>query len=425
MANDKLRDNYGYPEINLSTVDAFGRMKVANGVSLFDSKQIFENNLFFDNAQVSGSGGNAVYSANRASTTISVSENTAGVYARQTFRRFNYQPAKSHEINMTFVMGSATAGVTKRVGYFDDNNGIFLEQNGDDGQLYVVIRSNVTGTPTERRISQFGDGTSDTGDGHGWNIDKMNGRGLSSDTLDIAQSQILYIDFEWLGVGSVRFGFVIGGVIDFVHKFNNSNELDSVYMSTPNLPVRYEIEASGTNGADDLECICVSVQSDGGADAIGASLSIDRGNTLFDNVPTDANMYALISLRLKSTHLGATVLPNLADIICTTNAFFRWSLLWNPTVGGTDNASWVSVANSAIEYDISRDNTNPLTGGRQLAGGYGTQTADAISLAQIEPTLLLGATIDGTRDELVLAVQNITGSTNEDFYASIGIRELA
>jgi hypothetical protein len=44
-----------------------------------------------------------------------------------------------------------------------------------------------------------------------WNIDKLDGTGISGITLDISKAQILWMDIEWLGLGTVRIGFVING----------------------------------------------------------------------------------------------------------------------------------------------------------------------------------------------------------------------
>ena len=116
--------------------------------------------------------------------------NTAGKFTRQTFMRFNYQPGKSQLINMTFILDKSGGGtgVQRRVGIFDDDNGIFLED--DEGTIKAVIRSNATGTPVNTKVSQTS-----------WNIDAMDGSGRSGITIDWTKSQILTIDYEWLEAG--------------------------------------------------------------------------------------------------------------------------------------------------------------------------------------------------------------------------------
>jgi hypothetical protein len=69
----------------------------------------------------------------------------------------------------------------------------------DDTTAYFVERSLSTGTET--RVAQ-----------EDWNIDKLDGTGVSGITLDITKAQILWMDIEWLGLGTVRIGFVIDGI---------------------------------------------------------------------------------------------------------------------------------------------------------------------------------------------------------------------
>jgi hypothetical protein len=118
------------------------------------------------------------------------------------------------------------------VGYYDDSNGLFVELQ--DSTINFVLRSTKTGVVTEDRISQSN-----------WNIDPLNGSGPSGITLDITKAQILFIDFEWLGVGTVRVGFVIDGKIYYANYFNHANIIDSTYMKTATLPISYEIKNTG------------------------------------------------------------------------------------------------------------------------------------------------------------------------------------
>jgi len=195
-------------------IDSFGRLRISNPLTLFDSKQIFkdpdltdnEENfpLFFDNQEVSGSGSFTTFNINTASTSIGVNSNVAANRIRQTKMRFNYQPGKSLLVLHTFSFSSSsTPGITRRIGYFDSNNGLFFDNNGNN--YGFVKRSYSSGSPIDTRIPQSN-----------WNIDTFDGKGNSEITLDFTKVQILVIDFEWLGVGRVRFGFVIGGVIKYV-----------------------------------------------------------------------------------------------------------------------------------------------------------------------------------------------------------------
>lgn len=315
MPNYNLNGNAN--SSNTPAIDAFGRQRTSQPFTVFDSKQVFDTQpLIWNNSLTNAT---ATYNTNQASTTLAISA-AIGVGIRQTYRRFQYQPGKSQLVLMTGVLGSGVTNATKRLGLFDDNNGLFFELAGST--LRVVRRTNVTGTPTDNPVNQSA-----------WNLDKLDGTGPSGVTFNPALTQIFVIDFEWLGVGRVRFGVVINGVIVYCHEMNHANVLNLVYMSTPNLPLRYEVRTSAAATAS-ITHICTSVQSEGGLEPGGYQFSVDRGATpLITN--NNASIYPLIAIRLKQAYLGATVNLLTASILATSNAALRWLLLLDPTVVGT------------------------------------------------------------------------------------------
>lgn len=394
------------------SVDAFQRQRVGNPETLFDSKQLNDGMpLLWATQDVSGS--TTTWTVNRSSAIMVATSSVGSRSVRQTRRRFNYQPGKSLLVNQTFVFGTFVPGFRKDVGYYDENNGIFLRQDSS-GSVSFVIRSNVTGVPLETVVSQSQ-----------WNIDKLNGSGASSYNLDLTRAQIMAIDMQWLGVGRVRAGFNISGSLVHVHQFNHSNEINSVYMSVPNLPVRHTItcDSGSLNASSSLEHICTSIISEGGYDPKGLVFSADRGTTLQTGVDGSA-LYPLVSIRLKSGSLTTNVLPRLIDILTTTNnANFRWALVLNPVINGSDAASWVGVTSSSVEYDVSRNTTNSLSGGIVLRSGYSSTNAQ-LDESIVDSGYAFGSEVDGTRDQVVLAVQTVGGGTNS-FVGSITWRELA
>lgn len=388
------------------SIDAFDRLRVSNPSTLFDSKQIHSNlnSLFWSVAELSGSGTSSSYSQDRASTTLTVSNTTAGSIARQTKQFFNYQPGKSHLVLTTFVFGDAATGITRRAGYFNENNGIFLEQTS--GGMSIVKRSHTTGSPVDDSIPQAS-----------WNIDTFDGSGPSGITIDLDKANIFIIDLEWLGVGRVRTGFVVDGIIYYAHAFNNANNLDVVYMSTPNLPVRYELTNDGTGPESNLEAICATVMSEGGQEDIGATFSVNNGATHVDATATGTR-YALIGVRLKSTHLDATVKTISGTVLSTTNDYAYWELVHNPTVAGTFTYASVSD-NSSCEYATGAT-ANTVTGGIVLASGY--TLSNRQTTVDFENSIPLGSQIDGTRDTLVLCATPI--SAGLDAFGVLTWREL-
>lgn len=395
---------------NVDNLDAFGRLRVSDPVTLFDSKQIFDNQpLLWDDQEVSGSGTSSSYSADAARSRLAVSATTAGKRVRQTFMRFNYQAGKSHLILMTGRMATPEAGLSGAMGYFDDDNGLFFKQDGTT--LKVVRRTSTSGSVVDNEVAR-----------PDWNGDKLDGTGASGYTLDVTKTQIGWIDIEWLGVGRVRMGFVIDGKFIQVHEFLNTNTLDVVYMSTPNLPLRYELENDGTAGAANLDAICGTVISEGGSkDNTGLLRSINMANT-FSNCNTAGTYYALLGIRLKSAQVGATVVPTTLSLQAATNDDFLWELRFNPTVAGT--FTYGDITNSSLQSatgDVSNNpSTNTVTGGTVLQSGYANSETGA--QANIDSRYKLGAAIDGTVDELVLCVTPM--GSNADIRASLTWREL-
>lgn len=395
----------GIAAADSASVDAFGRWRISNIQTIFDSKQTgVGSQLYWDDQEVSGSGTGSSYSENEAATTISVSGTTSGKRVRQTKLRFNYQPGKSSLLLITFNMLGGATGIVKQVGYFDDQNGIFLQN--DEGTVNFVRRTYVSGSAVDNAVAQAS-----------WNIDTMDGNGPSGVTLDFTKVQIFFLDFEWLGVGRIRLGWVVDGHILYAHEMNHANVITTVYMSKPNLPIRYTIENDGTGAADELDAICCSVNSEGGVAKLGATRAISNGNTGL--VLTSSALRAAIGLRLKSTELDANVLIETVSIISRTiNDSFRWELQLNPTVAGTFTYSSVD-AYSSVEAAIGAT-ANTVTSGIVLAAGVGKDNANVeISL---DLPYSLGSDISGTPDEIVLVIYNYTASATVD--AALGWREL-
>jgi hypothetical protein len=386
--------------------DAFGRIRVGSPSNVFNSKLTVDNQpLFWDDAQVSGSLTDSVYQTNASSVLLSVGA-AAGKRVRQTKRRFNYQPGKSQLIFITGEFGAAALGVTKRVGYFDDNNGIFFQQTATG--YSIGKRSNVTGTPVDTMVSM-----------EDWNMGGTVGGVWDFAQFDLTKSLIFYINFEWLGVGSIEWGLVIDGRFYVLHQMNHATVQSGVYMTIPNLPIRYEIEGTGT--ASNMRCICSTVISEGGSDIVGAAFAY--ANTTGITTLNDANRYGIFCFRLKSTHLHATVDFNELNVVCTSVANYCIRTVLNPTVTGTALV-WTDIANSALQV-AQPTNATTFSAGTLVDASVGSTT---IQSAQTEKDTAsgkvgIGSTIAGVADILAVTAERITGTT-ETFYGSINWIEI-
>ena len=384
----------GVQEVALGgmNLDAFGRLRVSEPFTLFDSQNRYAKDPQFDEA-LTGSG-TSTFLPNESSVQLAVTSASGDKVVRQSKQVFPYQPGKSLLVLATFTMAAGEENLQQRVGYFNSDNGVFFQQKDD--VLSFVIRTYTSGTASDARtITQSN-----------WNTDKLDGTGSSGITLDATKTQILFIDFEWLGVGSVRCGFVINGEFIVAHIFQNANTLTEVYMQTAILPMRYEIESTGAlTGTKSMKQICSSVMSEGGYEQT-SQLTWVRETTETTGITT--SFYPLVSIRLKSTNLGAVVIPNGFNFIPTSASdFFEVALIKNATLTG---ASFASVSTN-VEGDTA---ATAMTGGTIVRSDFtssGVLSSTAVNEVSVyNPYLQLGVTIGGTSDIYTLAVRTITGT---------------
>jgi hypothetical protein len=378
-----------------TALDAFGRARFSQPYTLFDSQNRYAKNDLF--SETTATGGAVTYIANESTVNMTTTTSSGSEVVRQTYRSFPYQPGKGLLVMNTFVIGAAQENQRVRVGYFNTENGVFFELDGTT--LYMVRRTYVTGTAVDTRVPQAE-----------WNGDKLNGTGDSALTIDITKAQIFWQDFEWLGVGSVRTGFIINGQTIICHTFQNANNLDRVYMTTAILPVRYEITNTGvTASAGSLRQICSTVISEGGYEK---RVATDVVRMTAANTNIGSSFVPLMSIRLATGRTGAVVIPDGYSVLptATSAVTFEVALIKNPTLTG---ASWVASSSSNVEQDLS---ATALTGGTVVFSSYvlaSTQTSAPISNgSDYNWDLQLGATLGGVSDIYTVAARALTGTHN-------------
>jgi hypothetical protein len=384
-------------------IDGFGRQRVSETVLLLDSKRVGAVPDVFMTQAVTGTGA-AVYAADRASTTLTVGP-AAGSVTRQTKVRAVYQPGKSLLVFQTFVCGAPQPGLVQEIGYFDGNNGVFLRYD-NDGPAFV-IRSHVSGAPVDTVVRQAD-----------WNVDRLDGHGPSAITIDCQKAQILVLDCEWLGVGRVRIGMVVDGIPVYAHQFLNANTtLTNVYMSNPNLPLRWRIEATeAIAGTASLEAICGTVASEGGYEITGVTASVD--SPVQRSVAAGATA-EILAVRMRSEFTEfATAFAQSFSLLNISGGAFRWRLVLNPTEATA--GAWSNVNGSILEVNHSSTIT-PATG-IVLASGFVSSNTNNITI-EARPVLTLGTTLAGVTDVLSLQVSNLTNNA-DNFYGALTWREV-
>jgi hypothetical protein len=391
-------------------LDAFGRLRVSEPFTLFDSQNRYAEDDQFSSSTVNGA--SITFATNESSVNMSVDTTSGSKAVRQTFRRMPYQPGKSLLILTTFCMNVAKANLRQRVGYFDENNGIYLEQNGTSEPSFVV-RTNTSGSPVNTNSASQSS----------WNGDKLDGTGPSGYDLNLETVQIFWSDIEWLGVGNVRCGFVINGQFIICHTFQCANQTGKtkVYMETAILPVRYEIEhTAGTGTGSTLKQICSTVISEGGYQQTVQD-TIARRTSVLGTIST--TFLPLVSIRLKSTSAGAVVLLNRIIVLPTTNQSYEVCIMKNSTLTG---ASWTSLS-SNVEYDVTATAMTTSVDGI-YQNDYVTSSAQGRAILAA-PTgynfaFQLGTSLAGVSDTFTLGIRVISGATTGDAVGSISFYDL-
>ena len=393
-----------------TTKDAFGKARVVEPFTLFDSNFIYSDDSRNWNSNTAV-GGDAAFVNNQSHVAMTANGTVGSKCIRETKKVFKYQPGKSLLTMSSFQMApissyGANTNLRQRVGYFDGNNGTYLEANGNT--VILVMRSNVSGTVTESRVPQAL-----------WNVDKLNGTGSSNLTINIANSQIFWTDTEWLGVGSIRAGFVIDGQFIISHIFHHANRAGGVYMQSATLPLRLEIENLTTTGVSaTLKHICNSVISEGGYTPSAASRAV--ATPLTGTNLNQTTFTPVIALRLKSTHKNAVVLPSLLTAWGLQNTPFVYRISMNEAVA---NGTWVSAGTeSAVEYNIT---ATDMSGGDVLMQGlYGGGTIGShleMNLNEFNHSLQLRRRLDGTMETFVISV--LATTNNDDTVATLTWQE--
>jgi hypothetical protein len=397
-----------------TALDAFGRLRVSEPYTLFDSQNRYAADNQFDTSTASG--GAFAFLPNESSCSMTVNTTSGSEVVRQTFRTFPYQPGKSLLMMGTFTFAAGKVNLRQRVGYFSTQNGCFFMQDGGTGTtLSFTIRTYVSGAVSDvNTVTQAN-----------WNGDKLDGTGPSGLLLDVTKTQILFMDFEWLGAGNVRCGFVLNGVFVVAHTFQNANQTGStaVYMTTAILPIRYEITNTGVTASTSvMKQICSTVLSEGGYAQLTAD-TVARRTAVLANI--DTTFLPMLSIRLNASTLGAVVLIKQINVLPTTTQNYETVLVKNSVLTG---ASWVTGTFQNVDYDVTATAMTVPTATSIVQSDFGTSTSQGRNVLAGSTgynfDYQLGASIAGTSDIYTIGIRTVSGATKGDAFASLVFYDL-
>lgn len=406
--------NPNYVAYGGNTVDAFGRLRISQPYTLFDSQARYAADTAFSYS-TSGTGATTTWQTNKSSVNLYPGTSSSGSAVAQSFRSFPYQPGKSLLTLQTFTLAAQQTGLTQRVGFFNTSNGIYLEQTGTDLATGVSLNiRSASGSGNQQALK------------NAWNVDKFDGTGPSGVTIDFTKTQIFFIDMEWLGVGSVRCGFVVNSVMYTAHIFNNANVQSYVYMTTAILPLRFEITTTSIpTGTPVLQQICSSVISEGGYEQSSQVYNARRTTSISGITST---FVPLVSIRLNSSYLGAVVIPSSIVGFPVANGNYEFALVKNAT-GLTGATYAATIAGGQVDVDTAATAMTISSSDQIVQQSYAASASQSTTSA-IVPTgynwdLQLGVSLASVSDIYTLAVRFITsGGTTGEAYGNIAFYNL-
>ena len=295
----------------------------------------------------------ATHDTSSSNVVMQVGSTAGSKVIRQTKNVMRYIPGRGATLAFAVRLDTPQVGIRRRFGLFDDNNGVFVEDNG--GTYSYVIRSSVTGITTETRVYR-----------DDWNGEKFDGNGWTGVTADPTKQQMISINYEWYGAGIVQFAWLMKNETVVSHTFENSNTNDRVWCSTPFLPIRMEIEnITGVAGTHYLYQGSNSLLQEGEPEKLGTLLSIANSITGTTMSSSDT-FYPIISIRLKSDELSAVMLLRSLQAATNDNTNIYWRLFENATLTG---GTWVDHPdeNSFMQYNTT---ATALSGGTALLNGF-------------------------------------------------------
>ena len=161
------------------------------------------------------------------STLKLIVDSTSGSTAYRTSKiYYNYIAGEGTYVLMSMSLGdNGKENVLRRWGIFDDFDGIYFELNGTEFSV---------------NISTF--------------------------IIDFSKFNLFWIDYQWLGVGKVRFGTISPtGERITIHSIENANRNNRPYMKTGTLPLRFGISnTSATASTSEMKIVCIQVAKETG-----------------------------------------------------------------------------------------------------------------------------------------------------------------
>jgi hypothetical protein len=377
-------------------LDAFGRLRTAAVQNLVDIKHVYDKNPLQVNEITAGTA-TSVFNQEYARVRMSTSANN-DLVIRQTKIHPIYQPGKSQLFEGSFSNFQIETNVIKRVGCFVSTtastynsifDGFFLESNGVTNVIsFQLWRS---GTTIFTAATTSWDSTEFDPTNFNW-----------------SNTNLMTVDYQWLGVGRMRFGMSLSGQTIYFAEHNCANNEPYVYMSSPNQPIRYEIRQVGA-GSGNFDMICSQVSTEGALNELYTTVGVINSTTA--DLNSSGTKYPYIGYRLKPLYKGVTSQFSSLSILNTSNDNYLLTVEFNPTLSVTP--SWTDIPNSPFQYSVYNGTvTATITSpGHIMSSLIGEAGTSALTTLKVDDNQIrVGSNINGTLDEMWVCITPLSAN---------------
>jgi len=379
-----------------ANLDAFGRLRTAAVQNLVDIKHVYDKNPLQINEVTAGTA-TSIFNQEYARVRMSTSANN-DLVIRQGKTHPIYQPGKSQLFQASFSNFQLETNIIKRVGAFTTItgspynsvfDGYFLESNGVTNEISFQIWRSGTTVYTAATTT--------------WNSNEFDPIGL-----DWSNTNLMSVDYQWLGVGRMRFGLDLAGILIYFTEHNCANNEPDVYMSSPNQPIRYEIRQVGV-GSGYFDMICSQVCSEGALNGLYSTVGVINSTTA--DLNSSGTKYPYIGYRLKPTYKSVTSQYSSLSILNTSNDNYLLTIEYNPTLSVTP--SWTDIPNSPFQYSVYNGTvTATITSpGHIMSSLIGEAGTSALTTLKIDDNQIrVGSNVNGTLDEMWICITPLSAS---------------
>ena len=369
-------------------IDAFGRLRTAAVQNLLDIKHVYDKNPLQVNEVTAGTA-TSVFNQEYARVRMSTSANN-DLVIRQTKTHPIYQPGKSQLFEGSFSNFQLETNVIKRVGCFTSTSastynsvfdGFFLESNGVSNTISFQIWRSGTTIFTAATTS--------------WVTNEFDPANLVW-----SNTQLITVDYQWLGVGRMRFVIALSGQTIYFTDHNCSNNESLVYMSSPNQPIRYEIRQVGA-GSGSFDMICSQVSTEGALNGLYSTVGVIHSSTA--TLATEGTKYPYIGYRLKQSYRSVTSQYSSLSLLNTSNDNYLMTIEYNPTLSATP--TWTDIPNSPFQYSLGTGATTVTSSGHIMSSLIGEAGTSALTTIKVDDNQIrVGSNINGTLDEMWVCI---------------------